>query len=469
MSSLQQRLNLPLRFSKYSLTHMTADSRKASSSGLFFALKGSNQDGHHFLSQACQQFAACIGESDFDAPNYFQVADSKHAYALAAAFFADDPSLKMKIIGVTGTSGKTTTTYLIESIFAQAGYHVGVIGTVSIRYAGKSFASSHTTPDALEFNLILKEMLSHGVQIVVCEISSHALDQKRVDGIAFDGMVFTNLSSEHLDYHSDLPSYFEAKALLFTHCAVFSRQKGKDPVAIINTICPWGKKMQERAKDFFPVVHTLDSFFSSWTQSEKGIQGHFHQVAIQSPLVGEFNQENLKAALTIGALWGVPLPSVLPQEVIPGRLEQVSPGVFVDYAHKPDALQKVLVALRGFCSGRLIVVFGCGGDRDRQKRPVMGKIAVDFADLVFVTSDNPRSEDPFVIIAQIVQGIESKVQVVEDRKQAIFQALREKQLQDCVLIAGKGHETYQLIKKEQFFFSDAAVVREFFEKTASNS
>ncbi len=396
--------------------------------------------------------------------------DSRWALARMASHFYGNPSCGMLVVGVTGTSGKTTTTYLIESILKAAGHHVGVIGTVNMRHGEKIIPSQLTTPGSVELQRVLAQMKTEGCTAVVMEVSSHALKQHRTACIAFDGVVFTNLSPEHLDFHADMEDYFQAKALLFKEGVQFALASGKHPVAAINTDIPYGQRLLSelhasptrgfRIADFghAPIAQVSGQNLKS---DLFGIQGKIERISIHSPLMGQFNASNILAAVAVTQGLGISdsaiSAGIADLSLVPGRLERVPNThgihVLVDYAHKPDALENVLRTLREIQDGhRLITVFGCGGDRDRKKRPVMGRLGVEFSNHTFVTSDNPRSENPNSIIQEILQGIplqdlqdKKNFTVEPNREKAITAALHMAQPGDLVLIAGKGHEDYQII------------------------
>ncbi len=458
---------------------VTADSREVQSGFIFVAMAGGVHDGHQFIQQAVSQGAILIvGESDLHdsiAVPYFKVSGSpgiRSFLAELAAAFYDFPSESMCLVGVTGTSGKTTTVYLIESVLLAAGHQVGVIGTINFRFGTKTFPSTHTTPGAVELQRLLYQMKVEGCTAVVMEVSSHALKQERVSAIAFDSVVFTNLSPEHLDFHLDMEDYFQSKRILFTEVCQFSVLKGKKPIGVVNGDDEYGRRLALELK----TLPAKEFYYDSNLQvSLEGIRGQLEQTLIQSPLIGSFNCSNISAAIAVGQSLGISSDRIcrgisqLPG--VPGRLERVKNSngihVWVDYAHKPDALEKVLRALRSVSEGhRLITVFGCGGDRDRKKRPMMGHIAVNCSDHVYITSDNPRTESPAHIIQEILVGTQGfqNFTVEVDRRKAIQDALGSARAGDLVLIAGKGHEDYQIIGKEKFHFDDREVANEVLKK-----
>ncbi|MEO5970204.1 MAG: UDP-N-acetylmuramoyl-L-alanyl-D-glutamate--2,6-diaminopimelate ligase [Bdellovibrionia bacterium] len=452
------------------VTGITSDSREVQPGFIFVAIQGGSQDGRQFIDTAIQRGAILIlGEDDTAHVPYIRIKDVRCALAALAAEFYGNPSLSLLIIGVTGTSGKTTTTYLLESILQAAGHHVGMIGTISFRFGAKVFPSTHTTPGPVELQRLLFQMKEEGCTAVVMEVSSHALKQKRVNSISFDGMIFTNLSPEHLDFHPDMEDYFQAKALLFSEVAKFSLGQGKVPVAAINEDDEYGRRLLTSVTLNSQGFHVGQNF----RITPGGITGTINGITIQSPMTGHFNCSNIAGAVSLAQSLGI-TSQVIENGVrnlsgVPGRLEGVLNDfgihVWVDYAHKPDALEKVLKTLGALRQGsRLITVFGCGGDRDRKKRPLMGKIAVESSDLVFITSDNPRTEDPSAIIDEILGGTAGHTNfVIEvDRKQAIFKAIQNAQSGDLVLIAGKGHEDYQILGTKKIHFDDREVAAEAF-------
>ncbi|PSB25307.1 UDP-N-acetylmuramoyl-L-alanyl-D-glutamate--2,6-diaminopimelate ligase [Stenomitos frigidus] len=392
---------------------------------------------------------------------------------LAAAFYGN-PAQQLKLIGITGTNGKTTTTHLIEFLLQQAQKSTALLGTLYTRWQGFQQTALHTTPFAVDLQRQLAEALAAGSEFGVMEVSSHALAQGRVLGCAFEAAVFTNLTQDHLDFHRDMDDYFAAKALLFSPDYL----KGK---AIVNLDDPYGQQLiqnLDQARTWSYSTHdvTADLYTSDLKYEADGVSGVLHtphgEAAFRSPLVGQFNLANLLAAVGAVLHLGLDLNDVvgvLPQfGGVPGRMEQVQIApdqdisVIVDYAHTPDSLENLLRAARPFIQGKMICVFGCGGDRDRGKRPQMGRIAADLADQVIVTSDNPRTENPQCILQDVVAGIPDAVKpvVMGDRAEAIRLAILEAQPGDGVLIAGKGHEDYQILGTEKIHFDDREQAQE---------
>ncbi len=455
------------------ITGVTKDSRNVSEGSLFFATSTSSA----YLNDALERGARAVvtdGDIDRTFACVIRVEDVKRALGEAASKFHGHPSRKMHVTGITGTNGKTTTTYLIESIFEAAGKRPGVIGTISYRYAGKTLNAPNTTPGASETNALLRDMMDAGISHVIMEVSSHALHQSRVEGIDFDVAVFTNLTHDHLDYHGDFESYKASKRLLFEDFLARSRKKRR--YAIMNIDDP-------SIRDFAvaPPVTMLsystrgfaDACLSSYSESIDGLTLTLSlpgkKIPIVSPLVGMFNASNILAASLSGHVTGIS-PQAIKEGIerlggVPGRLERVANdrgiSIFVDYAHTPDALENVLSLLGRLKKGRLIVVFGCGGNRDAVKRPLMGAIAARVADEVIVTSDNPRNEDPLTIIEDIRRGLEGKAaRIIPDRREAIFEGIGSARPDDVVLVAGKGHEDYQIIGGTTLHFSDREVIEE---------
>ncbi|MFZ1986434.1 MAG: UDP-N-acetylmuramoyl-L-alanyl-D-glutamate--2,6-diaminopimelate ligase [Desulfatitalea sp.] len=457
--------------------------------GLFVALKGFAADGHDFIPQALARGAAavvCERPVTADAV-VIQVSDGRKALAALAAEYYGHPSRHMTVVGITGTSGKTTTSYLIESILKAAGHAVGVIGTVNYRYAQTVCPNPVTTPESLDLQHILADMRAAGITHVVMEISSHALDLQRVHACDVDVAVFTNLSQDHLDFHHDMQTYWASKRQLFDE--VLPATAGKTAVrAVVNVDDPRGRELagtlalrhlttsQTQGADVCAEAAQLDlGGIAAQIQTPRG------QIAIRSALVGRHNLENIRNAVGVALALELPLAAIAAGiaalDNVPGRLERVvDPAarrfVYVDYAHKPDALEKALQALRAVTRNRIICVFGCGGDRDRAKRPLMGAIAARLSDLTVVTSDNPRTEPPDQIIDQIVAGVRAEIEpyytsealkagfqargytVEPDRRRAIAMGIQASRPGDTVLIAGKGHEPYQIIGKKKFPFDD---------------
>lgn len=466
------------------------DSRAVTGGGLFFALKGVNADGHRFLAAAVAQGAAALVVEQCEAVppgvTVVQVADSRLAMAQIAAAYYGRPTAAVPLLGITGTNGKTTTTYLLEGILAAAGLPAAVLGTISYRFGATVIEASHTTPESTELQAALRQLADAGARSFVMEVSSHALEQRRVDGCSFDVGIFSNLTRDHLDYHGSMEQYLAAKKRLFAE--LLKADAGK-PVrrAAVNMDDAYGAAIREAA--VCPVItygsdNGNDVHGVEINISVNGISGRIStpqgEFPFASKLLGRFNFSNILAAAAAGVALDLPLAAIkagieehLP---VPGRLERVanSRGVIclVDYAHTGDALANVLATLAEIATGRIITVFGCGGDRDRGKRPLMGGVAVSYSDLAVVTSDNPRTEEPLAIIAEVKTGMtapavreyrvaeldhgfgEKGFVVVENRREAIRLAARLARAGDILLLAGKGHEDYQIIGTAKHHFDD---------------
>jgi UDP-N-acetylmuramoyl-L-alanyl-D-glutamate--2,6-diaminopimelate ligase len=476
---------------KGQISGVQSDSSKIKPGMIFVAMEGQHNDGHAFIADAVARGAVLVvGKNGFQMPSelnhiaFCGVENPREALADLAADFYGDPSKDMLVLGVTGTSGKTTTSFLLESILKAAGHRVGLIGTVVTRIGAVAEPSVLTTPGAVEVQALLAKMKAAGCTAVVMEVSSHALDQKRVACLAFDGVLFTNLTSEHLDYHQTMESYFAAKAQLFGSCLEYSKKVGKSPVAVVNTLDSWGQQLISSATAPTRSVIVAQQVESTANGLRLLIQGEW----VESLLVGAFNIKNILGAWTLAQALGI-APKDIQTGIqslkgVPGRLEKVLLPesfsylhVWVDYAHKPDALEKVLQSLRTIQGNHsIITVFGCGGDRDRTKRPMMGRIACELSDFVWITSDNPRTEQPDAIIAEIVQGTQTNnYKVQADRKLAIAEALSfaqqqyETSGQGCfVLVAGKGHEDYQIIGTTKIHMDDRQTVTEYFKPAFGN-
>ena len=476
------------------VSSVALDSRRVDPGALFVALSGSAAEGLDFVADAMAVGAVAVAVSEDavseacrlvgDAP-VVACRNPRFAAAHAAAEVAGRPSEDLTVVAVTGTSGKTTTTYLLESIFTAAGYRTGVVGTIEYRVGDRTLPSTLTTPDAVVLQGLFREMCDAGVTHVALEASSHALEQGRVDGTSVAAAIYTNLTRDHLDYHGDVNSYAAAKARLFE---VILPVSGENSIAVLNAAddvvsglelavptCFFGPGAEVRCEDV--------------TTDLEGIRGTLwlgdESCEMRSPLVGQAHLENLMAAAAAAWKLGVSAQAIC-QGIqacrgVPGRLEKVDLGqsfpVLVDYAHKPDALERTLESLRDLARGRLIVLFGCGGDRDRGKRSEMGAIAARIADLVVLTSDNPRTEDPGAILQEIETGVQreggTKVEpttfgkngvvgeyvVLPERRSAIGLAVATAEADDVVLIAGKGHEDYQIVGTEKFHLDDREEVR----------
>jgi UDP-N-acetylmuramoyl-L-alanyl-D-glutamate--2,6-diaminopimelate ligase len=453
-------------------------SHQAKEGDLFVAIKGTKMDGHHFIPEAVTRGArAVVVEQMPPQPltiPVIAVADTRTALARISAAFFSHPSREITLVGITGTNGKTTTSYVIESILKAAGRETGVIGTVNYRLRGKERPASTTTPQSYDLHRLLREMVTEGIRYVVMEVSSHALDQERVRGCHFDGGVFTNLSPEHLDYHEDMDRYFTVKKRFFQEILA---ETEKSPWAVINGDDPLLRGLGKELPALQVVTFGLDHGEVRASHREITLEGiratlttPVGQIEIRTPLVGDYNLYNIMAATAVGVSLGIPLETIrqgiegLP--LVPGRMERVGrrdPWILVDYAHTPDALEKAVKEVKRLARGKVFLVFGCGGDRDKSKRVPMGRIAAQWSDLAIITSDNPRTEDPLKIIEEIEQGAREvtpeRFCVIPDRREAITKAIAMAGPQDCVLITGKGHEDYQIVGEERLPFDDRAEAR----------
>ncbi len=452
------------------------DSRHVVPGALFCGIPGAHTDGHDHAAAAVAAGAiACLVERwlDVDVPQA-RVRSVRGVLGPICARFHGEPSRAMRVLGVTGTNGKTTTTYLLERVAAAAGERSGIIGTTGARIDGVSLPVPHTTPEATELQPLLARMRDTGVDTVAMEVSSHSLDQHRVDGTRFAVVCFTNLSHDHLDYHGTLDAYLAAKERLFTPAFAARAAVGIDDEhgrRVAQHARTGGLEVSTFALDGEADIRVSDIALDAHSSAFTIVDGP-HRHRVHTPLVGNFNVANALAAYATARAAGFDVDAILAAladpPVVPGRLEPVETGqpflVFVDYAHTPDALASVLGATRPFVQpgGRLLVVFGCGGDRDRTKRPIMGSVAVESSDVAYLTSDNPRSEEPEAIVRDVLTGMRtSDAPVVElDRRQAIRRALRDARPGDVVVIAGKGHESGQTTSGTTVPFDDRVVAKE---------
>jgi UDP-N-acetylmuramoyl-L-alanyl-D-glutamate--2,6-diaminopimelate ligase len=449
------------------VTDLAYDARRVEPGALFVCVPGLKADGHDFASEAVAKGAAALlVERPLElAVPQLVVADARAAMALGADAFFGHPTRELEVLGVTGTNGKTTTAFLLFSILAAAGRRPGLLGTIENRIGGERRAASRTTAEAIDLQRTLREMLDAGDRSCAMEATSHGSALKRLLGVRFRALVFTNLSQDHLDFHATLEDYFDAKRRLFVERDV----DGNRPPAAINVGDEHGRRLAEELKRLgespveFSLGHTADLEISA-----AGSTFHYDGLELHTRLRGRFNVENVLGAVCAARLAGIPDDAIAAGVEhlagVPGRFEAVDEGqpfaVLVDYSHTPEALQSVLTEARALTNSRLLCVFGCGGDRDRGKRPIMGEIASRLADITIVTSDNPRSENPQAIIAEILQGIDGPVAVQPDRAAAIAQALEEAEEDDVVLIAGKGHEQGQEFADRTIPFDDREVARE---------
>lgn len=468
------------------ITDVTADSRVAEQGSLFICLKGATVDGHKFLPMAAAKGAAAAIVEDLpeEIPagmTVVQVKDSRRAMEIVAPLFFDYPGKKLRLIGVTGTNGKTTTTNIIRLILRKAGYKVGLIGTINIMVEDEVTEAHNTTPDVIDLQKALYKMVCAGCDYAVMEVSSHALALNRVAGCEYDCAVLTNITQDHLDFHKTLENYRDAKSLLFEGLAggskanknaVFNMDDPSSAIIRSRTEVPVLTYGKDTANDIYPL---------SFTVAAKHMQLKLHTPAgemnLELKITGEFNVYNVMAA--VAAMLAEKIDTGIICDVldgfdgVPGRFQLVEAGqpytVIVDYAHTPDGLDNVLKTARYITKGRLWAIFGCGGDRDNKKRPIMGRIALDLADNIIVTSDNPRTEDPEAIIDEIFTALTEvpegkKVYRLSDRKEAIEFALEHAADDDVIMIAGKGHENYQILKDRTIHFDDREVVTEYWSE-----
>ncbi len=461
------------------VSNVVYDSRKAIAGCIFAAVKGVKADGNIFIEMAVEKGAVAVLHQDYEGPRsngvtYIRVPDARRAMALAAANLHGHPSSRLKLIGITGTNGKTTTSYLIKSVIESAGGKAGLLGTISYVLGEEKIDAPNTTPESVDLQEYLNRMVEAGAGFAVLEVSSHAVSLDRIAGCEFAVKVFTNFTQDHLDFHGTMDEYYSAKKELFT---------GYDGANIINLDDPRGVDLassskgrtltyaiNERADIRATDINLGPSGLSFVMDTPEGV------VKIISPLVGRHNVYNILAAAGACIAAGIS-PSEVASGIagmreVPGRLEKIDAGqdfvVLVDYAHTEDALERVLVTAREFTKGRLITVFGCGGDRDKTKRPLMGRVAARLSDMVVLTSDNPRTEPPNEILAQaeagiIEEGSKSKGDgyfILEDRAESIDFAIGAARPDDTVLIAGKGHEDYQIIGERKFHFDDRESARQ---------
>ncbi|MCZ7558062.1 MAG: UDP-N-acetylmuramoyl-L-alanyl-D-glutamate--2,6-diaminopimelate ligase [Bacteroidia bacterium] len=472
------------------VANITTDSRRVSRGSVFAAVEGEHVDGHRFVQRAIEAGAVCVvvqlrqyeeGLKDLLTPAYCQhngstvaiVHDTREAVAVLADRYYDSPSRDLKLIGITGTNGKTTISWLLQGALRAAKLSPGMIGTVEYRIGDTVLPATYTTPPAEDLHRMFRDMRKAGCKSAVMEVSSHALALKRVHGISFDVSVFTNLTQDHLDFHGDMDAYRDAKGLLFSaHTRGVGLLNADDPVSS-HLRAPLGRRGKLYGQHGKPAFRMRDIEVTAKGTSLT-IEHAGASWKLRSSLVGAFNAYNLTAAFAAAVLLGID-PEIARRGIqsvkrVPGRFERIlsADGVaaIVDYSHTPDSLAKALQTARALVgAGRVITVFGCGGDRDKGKRPYMGAVASSMSDLAIITSDNPRTEDPAAIIAAVYAGVQPgrEVMVRSGRKAAIHQALKLARPGDIVLVAGKGHENYQIIGTTKRHFDDSEVVRAYFE------
>ena len=454
------------------ITCVEADSRKIREGGLFVAVVGYESDGHSFIPAAMAGGAVCVlcsRKPETDVP-YVLTSDTRKGLALAASNWYGRPAEKMKIIGVTGTNGKTTTTNLIKTILEQTtGALVGLVGTNGNYIGSEELPTERTTPESNELQELFARMAEAGCAYAVMEVSSHALFLDRVYGVPFEIGIFTNLTEDHLDFHADMEEYGKAKAILFTMCRQGS----------VNADDAYADMMTENATCAVTRTGAADGRYDMWAENiclhDSGVdftfrcKGGAYEAHLGIP--GQFSVYNAISALSAAVLLGVSPEQAVGALArctgVMGRAEIVPGGdgytLLIDYAHTPDALENIIRTVRGFARGRVVTLFGCGGDRDSKKRPIMGAIAAQLSDFVIVPSDNPRTEQPGAIIRDILEGMketETPYTVIENRREAIFWAVEHAQQGDVVIFAGKGHETYQIIGKTKNHFDEREVIRD---------
>ncbi len=451
------------------ITGITCNSKKVRPGFAFVCLKGANSDGHKFAPDALKSGAAVIfAETDLGFENQIIVKDTHETYFDLSAKWFMEPTKELKLIGVTGTNGKTSVTYMLKSIFEKAGYKTGLIGTIQNMIGEKAIETHNTTPDAFTLNKLFREMVDSGCKYAVMEVSSHALDQKRICNVTFETAIFTNLTQDHLDYHKTMDNYLLAKKKLFKMCKK----------AVLNSDDPYFEKLKE-GLDCEIITYSASN---NSDYSAKGI--NYHPSGVEYELVakglikhisvntgGRFSVYNSLCSAVTAIENGIDIDTVVSAlkelKGVKGRAEVVETGrdftVIIDYAHTPDGLKNILSTFKECKKGRLVALFGCGGDRDKTKRPIMGNIAVHNADYVIVTSDNPRSENPTAIINDILEGIKgipTPVKVIENRIEAIKFAVSNARKDDIIVLAGKGHETYQILNTGTIHLDEREVVKE---------
>lgn len=457
------------------ITDIVYDSRKVTPGSMFICLEGEHVDGHDFVRQAVRQGAVCLlvqKAVDVDSVTVITVKDTRYAMQKIVPYYFDYPAKKLHLIGVTGTNGKTTITHLVRAILMEHGHKVGLMGTIHTLVGDDVLPVKNTTPDVVDLQKTLALMVEKGMEYVVMEVSSHAIEMGRVAGLEYDIGIFTNITRDHLDFHKTFENYINAKAKLFkrTNKAAVINLDDDAALSMVKAAkCPvFGytidKQGQLRAENIN--VHAKGTSFDVIYDNQR--------ITLNLRITGIFNVYNVLAAIGAALISGVPMDTIKSAlekfDSVPGRFELVEVGqdftVIVDYAHTPDGLENVLKTAKAFTKGQLITVFGCGGDRDRTKRPIMGRIAVEYADVVVITSDNPRSENPEAILDEIEAGIKQVItdnkQYVKicDRRAAIEYAIKLAGKNDVVLIAGKGHETYQILKDKTIDFDDRQVARD---------
>ena len=466
-----------------SIQDITADSRAVKPNSLFIALDGATVDGHNYIDKAIAAGAVAVIVSKLVAISddvcVITVVDTRQAMMTCVPYFFDYPANRMRMIGVTGTNGKTTTTHMIRHILKAQGHKVGVIGTVHIMIGDTSYPIHNTTPDVVDLQHILHQMVQENVEYCVMEVSSHALALGRVSGVEFDTAVFTNLTQDHLDFHKTFENYLAAKCKLFEQVSA-SNQVKDNKGAVINIDDSYGHRVMEKTTAPTITYSTLgkgtlnaSDVHMSTKNSQYTVNYKGESYPVSMNTTGLFNVYNTLAAIGACLQEGISMEAIDTAlktfSSVPGRFELIEEGqdfaVVVDYAHTPDGLQNILETAKAIKENRIIIVFGCGGDRDATKRPIMGRIAAKYGDKIYVTSDNPRTEDPVQIVKDVEVGVKEALrdgtsyEVIVDRREAINHAIHDAKAGDIVIIAGKGHENYQILKNETIHFDDREEAR----------
>lgn len=466
-----------------SIQDITADSRAVKLNSLFIALDGATVDGHNYIDKAVAAGAvAVIVSKQVTVPDdvcVITVSDTRQAMMVCVPYFFDYPANRMRMVGVTGTNGKTTTTHMIRHILKAQGHKVGVIGTVHIMIGDTSYPIHNTTPDVVDLQHILHQMVQENVEYCVMEVSSHALALGRVSGVEFDTAVFTNLTQDHLDFHKTFENYLAAKCKLFEQVSA-SNQVKDNKGAVINIDDSYGHRVMEKTTAPTITYSTLgkgtlnaSDVHMSTKNSQYTVNYKGESYPVSMNTTGLFNVYNTLAAIGACLQEGISMEAIDTAlktfSSVPGRFELIEEGqdfaVVVDYAHTPDGLQNILETAKAIKENRIIIVFGCGGDRDATKRPIMGRIAAEYGDKIYVTSDNPRTEDPVQIVKDVEVGVKEALrdgtsyEVIVDRREAINHAIHDAKAGDIVIIAGKGHENYQILKNETIHFDDREEAR----------
>ncbi len=461
------------------------DSRKVESKNLFVCMEGAHVDGHNFIPQATAKGAVAIlttrkNFTPLENISVLIVPDMLNALAVVVPYFYDYPARQMRVIGITGTNGKTTTTYMLREIFTCAGFKVGLIGTIQILIGDESFPVRNTTPNVIDLQKILADMLAKKVQVVVMEVSSHALAEHRVAGVEFDTVIFTNLTQDHLDFHGTIENYLRAKCKLFDMVSRRGRKQNK--TAVINVDDAASAEILKHClcrKITYGIKNSADVHGTEINLRADGMNFKIRdELNLSLHITGLFNVYNVLAASGAALAENI-RPDIIKRALenfksVPGRFERIFSDapfeVIVDYAHTPDGVKNVLETAAQIATGKIITVFGCGGDRDHSKRPIMGKLAAEFSDVIIATSDNPRTEDPEKILDDIEVGIGDKIhERIVDRREAIFKAIELAEAGDIVLILGKGHETYQILNTGTIHFDDKEVAREAIKEANSHA